>query len=256
MIWFTCKKCGKTHGRADSSAGMLVFCDCGNGNTVPWESTAPEPSSPPVVVLPKVPDLSPIQFDPVNTPAVPSSGAPKPVTTYPTNNPLPVEDDERPNRRGRTEKRDPDFCFNHQRRPKVNACSECEESFCASCLVKFQGDLLCAPCKNFLARRQELPAATSTMATASLAISLIAGPLMMCLLIMSPGNNSMRVLSLLSLLPQVIALGLGIWVLREAESEKKGGGQWVALTGVTTASLTCLMMLLLQLYANRIASPA
>src|SRR5262249_16114600 len=46
MIWFSCKQCGKVHGRAENSAGTLVFCDCGQGNTVPWESTAAEPEEP------------------------------------------------------------------------------------------------------------------------------------------------------------------------------------------------------------------
>ena len=46
MIWFTCKKCGKTHNRPDTAAGTMIFCACGNGNTVPWESTASEPATP------------------------------------------------------------------------------------------------------------------------------------------------------------------------------------------------------------------
>ena len=46
MIWFTCKQCGKTHGRPENSVGSLVFCECGAGNTVPWESTVAEPEQP------------------------------------------------------------------------------------------------------------------------------------------------------------------------------------------------------------------
>jgi hypothetical protein len=61
----------------------------------------------------------------------------------------------------------------------------------------------------------------------------------------------MRIASLLSLLPQLLALGLGIWALRDAERERKGGGQWVAVTGVTTAALTCLMVVLLNLMTTR-----
>jgi hypothetical protein len=256
MIWFLCKKCNKAHGRADSSAGTMIFCECGQGNTVPWESTTSELASPPMVDVPKVPDLAPIQFDPVKgTPAPPSDPSKRPTSYPPTSSsPPPIEDEERPYRRGRTEKRDPDFCFNHQRRPRVEACADCEENFCTDCLVKFQGSLLCGPCKNFRARREELPPASSAMASASLIISLIAGPLMMCLLINSPSNNPIRVLSLLSLLPQLLALALGLWALREAEKERKGGGQWMAITGVATSSMTCVLMLLLQVYANKIAA--
>ena len=256
MIWFNCKKCGKTQGRPESSAGTMIFCACGHGNTVPWESSASEPAAPPVAVeVPRGPMLDPIQFDPVASTGGPAAPpAAKKSSTYPTSPiPPPIEDEERPYRRGRSEKRDPDYCFNHQRRPRVEACAECEEGFCSDCLVKYQGSLLCAPCKNFRARREELPPSTSSMASASLIISLIAGPLMMCLLIAKPGDSSMRVLAYLSLLPQLLALALGVWSLREAEKERKGGGQWVAIAGIATASLACIMMLLLQYFANQLS---
>ena len=255
MIWFNCSKCQKTHSRADNSAGTMIFCDCGQGVTVPWESTSVPPVAPPMATeAPKVPELAPIQFEPGKSTGGPSPSSPPKASSYPGNysSPPPIDDEPR-YRRGRTEKRDPDFCFNHQRRPKVEVCADCEEGFCRDCLVQFQGALLCGPCKNFRARRAELPPASSTMASASLVITLIAGPLMMCLLIAKPDSNSMRVLSFLSLLPQLLALGLGVWALREAEAEKKGGGQWVAVTGIATAALTCLMMLLMNLFASRIA---
>jgi hypothetical protein len=54
------------------------------------------------------------------------------------------------------------------------------------------------------------------------------------------------------LLPQLLAMGLGIWALREAEVERKGGGQWVAITGISTALLTCVMMLVMTQLANRL----
>ena len=74
MIWFQCKKCGKTHSRPDSSAGTMIFCNSGHGNTIPWESTATEPAAPaPVVSVPKGPLLEPIQFDPSAVPATEST---------------------------------------------------------------------------------------------------------------------------------------------------------------------------------------
>ena len=252
MIWFACKKCNKTHNRPETSAGTMIFCDCGLGLTVPWESSAAPPAvSPPTVVTPKVPDLAPIQFDPVTIEG-PASSAASSSNSRPA---LPAreDDEERSYRRGRTEKRDPEFCFNHQRRPKVDACAECGEVFCSDCLVRLQGALLCGPCKNFRARRQELPPAASSVATASLVISLIAGPLMMCLLLASSSDNSaMRVLSYLSLLLQVLALGLGLWALHDAQKVGKAGGQWVAVTGVAASALTCVLMVLLNLFANRL----
>src|SRR5437588_8008736 len=106
MIWFTCKKCGKTHGRAENSAGSMIFCDCGHGSLVPWESTAPEPAAAPVAGVPKVPDLAPLQFDPVQMPLPPGVPPSKPASAYPASTtPAALEEDERPYRRGRTEKR-------------------------------------------------------------------------------------------------------------------------------------------------------
>ena len=261
MIWFTCKKCNKSHGRPETSAGTMIFCECGQGNTVPWESTASGPVAAPVAVpVPKGPDLEPIQFDPPPPAPLPPGASPpppakKPGSTYPSSKPPPIDDeDDRSYRRGRTEKRDPDYCFNHQRRPRVEVCADCEENFCADCLVKFQGVNLCAACKNFRARREEAPPATPTIATASLIISLIAGPLMMCLLIAKPGDTAMRVLSYLSLLPQLLALGLGGWSLYEAEKERRSGGQWAAITGVVLSALACVMMLLMQAFASHLAT--
>src|SRR5262249_4493976 len=46
MIHFACKTCGKLFERPDAAAGTLVFCDCGTGNRVPWESTATAPAIP------------------------------------------------------------------------------------------------------------------------------------------------------------------------------------------------------------------
>jgi hypothetical protein len=248
MIWFNCKKCGKVHGRADASAGTMIFCDCGNGNTVPWESTAAEPLTPAVVQAPKVPDLAPIQFEPVLAPATPAAANAPSYPTYPS---APPPAEERPARRSRGERRDPEFCFNHQRVPKVQDCADCKENFCADCLVKFQDAMLCGACKNFRVRRQELLPAASTMAVASLIIALMLGPLTMCLLIGKPESDMMRVICWLFLLPQVLAVGLGAWALWDAEKECKGGGQWVAVTGIATAGMTCVLMLLLQVFANR-----
>ena len=254
MIWFTCKNCSKTHSRPENSAGTMIFCDCGHGNTVPWESTtAPPAAAPALTAAPKVPDLAPILFDPASVPTTPGHTPPPKPSAYPVKSPPPIEDD-RPTRRGRTEKRDPDFCFNHQRRPKTASCADCTEGFCADCVVKYQGASLCGPCKNFRTRRAELPPAASAMASASLIIALIAGPLFMCLLLNSPRSDPMRILSWLSLLPQLLAIGLGVWALRDAEMERKGGGQWVAVTGIATAILTCLVMFLMNLFANRMVA--
>lgn len=239
MIWFTCKQCGKVHGRPENTVGTLVFCTCGQGNTVPWESTTAEPveqTIPPPVELPKVPELSPLTFEPTVV------GSPTGPSTYR------IEEEE-PVRRTRGDKRDPGYCFNHQHVPKEGACADCEEGFCRDCLVNFQGVPLCGPCKNFRIRAHEAPPATSTLATASVAIALLTGvPLAFCLL---PWGQT--VLSLLALLPQLVALGLGVRALQQSEKEGRYGSQAWAVTGVAAASLTCLLTLLVTFYASRSA---
>jgi hypothetical protein len=231
MIWFACKQCGKTHGRPESSAGALVFCECGNGNLVPWESTVPEPATQPVE-LPAGPDLEPVTFQPE-----PQEPTPAPAAS------------ERP-RRGRIEKRDPERCFNHQSVPRTGVCDDCDEAFCADCLTTLQEATLCGPCKNFRARRMELPPLNSSLATASLVLALLSGPLAMCLLgwIHSPG---VRWLAYLALMPELIALALGIWALRIAEQESKPGGQSLAITGVAMAALMFVLTILLNIYVAR-----
>lgn len=234
MIWFSCTQCGKTHGRPDTSAGTMIFCTCGQGNTVPWESTASEPAAAPVLVeLPAVPPLDPVTFDP--PPAGPPAEAPPPL-------PLPEEDDA-PRRRRRGERRDPDFCFNHQHVPRVGTCADCGEAFCADCLVELQGSTLCGPCKNFRARRMELPPVSPTQASISLLLALIAGPLALCLIPYA------TVLSLLALVPLALAIGLGAWALRSSEKDTRVGGQSLAITGIATAAVMSLLTVLLLYHA-------
>jgi hypothetical protein len=231
MIWFSCGKCGKTHGRPENSAGSLVFCECGQGNRVPWESTAAEPPPQAPVVSPAVPvtpTLAPLTFDLPQVPPLPSSRA-----EYSSR------------RRGETH--DPNFCFNHPSTPKSAACEDCGEAFCASCLVALQGETLCGPCKNFRARGLELPPSSSTSATASLLIALLTGGAIgFCLLPI--GGNAIVVLSLLALVPQLLAVGLGIRALYLAQHEGRTGGQAVAVTGITAAVLTIVLTVLVDVY--------
>jgi hypothetical protein len=234
MIWFSCGKCGKTHGRPETSIGSLVFCECGQGNRVPWESTAAEPPPAPLPMAtagtPQVPTLAPITFD------APASGSAPPVS------------DGGRRRRGASERRDSNFCFNHSSTPKSAACEDCGESFCASCLVTLEGASLCGPCKNFRVRTLELPPSSSATATFSLVIALLTGSILGFCLLPWGGAPGIAILSLLTLLPQMLALGLGMRALYLCEQEPRFGGQALAITGVATAGLCIALTLLLNLY--------
>src|SRR5438132_8967068 len=152
MIWFACKQCGKTHGRPESSVGTTIFCECGQGNLVPWESTAPEPpriEAEPAAAAPPAPPPAPLPF--------PAPAAPRlePVTFEKSPPPsIPVA---RPRGRGARVRPDPNFCLQHPTTPSKSPCADCREGFCADCLVTFQGESLCGPCKNFRVRLLDAP---------------------------------------------------------------------------------------------------
>src|SRR5262245_18483999 len=121
VIWFSCK-CGKTHGRPETAIGATIFCECGQGVLVPWESTASEPAP--------VPDmLEPLKLETAEAAALPAV----PLRAEPVPKPP------RGRRRPRLGPRDPQFCFNHEETARQATCGDCGESFCSGCLVSFAG---------------------------------------------------------------------------------------------------------------------
>jgi hypothetical protein len=132
MIWYACKKCGKQHGRPESAAGTLVFCECGHGNRVPWSSTTAEP---------EVPEAEPVLLPrplPRRRPAVP----------LPADEPPPRTPElARPRRRvPEFRKVNPAYCFNHDETPSEKTCADCQVAFCAACVVELNGQAVCGPC--------------------------------------------------------------------------------------------------------------
>ncbi len=142
MIWFTCKKCGKKHGRADNLSGTLVFCDCGQGNPVPWQSNTTAPETPP---------------EPPRRPAPPPRPPPRRAPDDdddwdnrrrpPGPMPLPLDDASAGDllRRRRAQvfhRRRSGFCFNHDDIATDQTCAECKEYFCPNCVVELQGKTL------------------------------------------------------------------------------------------------------------------
>jgi hypothetical protein len=224
MIWFSCKQCGKTHGRPESSAGSMVFCDCGHGNLVPWESTAAEPAP--------LPEPPPTPLPPVARPA-------------PT---LPERD--RPDRAGSPRSRrraryapDPTFCLNHENTPSQKTCADCGESFCNDCTVVFQGITLCGPCKNHRIRAFQKPPRLSSMAVISMLLAVTSGPMGLCLLWISSVVGSLFICF------QVAALILGVLALRATERDPRISGRSLALTGILTAGLCAILTIVMAVFA-------
>jgi hypothetical protein len=226
MIWFACKDCGKRHQRPEEAAGTLVFCSCGAGNRVPWDSTLPAPERPEEEPVPAAPTGATDDED---------------------------EDDRGPLRRRRAEPRhrDPAYCFNHQDVASVKICDDCHEAFCAGCVVTLQGRTLCGPCKNFRLRTLQRPLQLSSLAVISLVVGLVSGPPGLCLMggLFSPegGAGLAAFGGLLGIAGPLVALVLGLKAVWDINRNPKLGGRGLAVTGMGVAAaglLWCLAMLL------------
>jgi hypothetical protein len=254
MIWFNCKKCNKPHSRPDSQAGTMIFCDCGQGLTIPWESTA-LPARPTAETVPTHVDDDDDEEDlpeaiPVPRPrAVPipvaddDQPARRPSQTLP---PTPPTGDSLPQKKRRTIKRtNPAYCFNHEEAASETVCDDCKLSFCNACVVDFQGYTLCSPCKNFRLRDRAVPTRVSPWAVVALVAGFASGPVGFCISALpltlhlqahgSPGLTVAAVL--LALVPAALACWLGIRALRQLDREPLLSGRGLAMTGTLAGVL-------------------
>lgn len=228
MIWFACKQCGKRHGRAEHLAGTLVFCDCGQGNRVPWSSTVDEPE--PEEALPAVPSPSPRIPRP---PLDPDRPAPEILRS----------------RRSRQRRRpNPAYCLNHEETPKEAVCAACHGSFCAACVVALQDQTLCGPCKNFRLGGLSRPARLSPLAFVAFVLALICTLVCLILCFMAIGFAVRLEAGLAGAIPCcAIALLFSVGelvisgaALRQLDRQPALGGRGLAMTGAT-AGLTGLV---------------
>jgi hypothetical protein len=221
MIWFNCARCGKRHGRPESAIGSVIFCVCGHGNRVPWESTAPEP-------------------DPAEEPAV-LPVQPPPLGAVPVGEEVlpPV----RSLRRDRGSRRDPDHCFNHGDVRSELACAACEERFCARCVVQVKGETLCGPCKNYYFRTLGKPPRISGLALSAVLVALISAGLMLFLVsVLAASGANPLILLALACLPQLFAILLAALALHVIAADPRIGGQSLAITALV-AGLTSSVVL-------------
>lgn len=244
MIWFACKQCGKPHCRPENSAGTLVFCECGQGNTIPWESTlaedaVPRTAPPPmpeakVVPVPSLAPAVPPRPEPkvVIVPPTPLEPAPMAVVLSPVAPVVPT--------------RIPNACFNHEGVPFQAECGDCTEKFCRDCLVYVQGKPLCGPCKNHRVRAMHRPLPRPAWAVWSAVLALCTGPLVFCLYPFGTWAG------LLSLLPQLFAFGLGLAALSQVLKDAKKTGLSLALTGVVASGLGLFWTAFVCLFASRL----
>jgi hypothetical protein len=249
MIWFECKKCHKKHGKADNLAGTLVFCECGQGNRVPWSSTIPEPP-------PELPKES------QRKPRWPDEDAPGPRWSRPRDpesddqdQPAqPREPDDLPLRRKQVRLRRvrPGFCFHHEEDASETNCEECRIPFCSRCVVPLQGRTLCGPCKNFRIAALGRPARIPPLAPIALLVGLVSGPVCLVLTFLAlgqqigAGNTGGAVmLCLLSLCVSVTGLVLGGKTLRQIERLPQARGASLGICAATTSAVSALWSLTL-----------
>lgn len=216
MIWFACSNCGKPEKRPEGSAGTLVFCVCGHGNRVPWESTIPAPEEP-------------------EEPAPP----PRPRRRA-WSEPLPP--------------RDPAWCLNHEDIASEHACADCREHFCARCVVILGNRTLCGPCKNYRLSRANRPAGFSGLAVTALILGLVTGPFTFCLTFIAlPAREENPILSAVvgavGVLAALLAVVLGLAGVRETEQRQRRSGHTLALIGMAMAVMSLAWSAVLVLLA-------
>lgn len=213
MIWFACKQCGKRHGRGEDQAGTLIFCECGQGNRVPWSSTAAEPES--EETLPTAPQR------------------PRPNEDQPPAELL------RPRRSRDRRQPDPGYCLNHNDAPKHAVCDACRCSFCSACVVELQGRTLCGPCKNFRLGALSRPLRLLPLAIVSFVLALICTLVSLILCFIAIGLTMKLESGLAAALPccavalffavgELIVSGLA---LRQMDRQPALGGRGLAMTG-------------------------
>jgi hypothetical protein len=218
MIRFVCKHCGKDHLRPAETAGTLVFCECGQGNRVPW--AAGEEPAVPLLPVPEEPaEAWPPRAQPVRRP------------------------DELP--------RDPGRCLNHPDAPSAAACDECGEPFCAACVVGLQGRTLCGPCKNFYLRSLQQPPHASGLAIGALVLSLASGPIAFILMSALAGMRAPAALCLLGLLPEGVAVLLGAVALRNIEANPRVSGRSLAITAMVVGLAGSVLLAALTVVVRR-----
>ncbi|NBO91647.1 MAG: hypothetical protein EBV06_04940 [Planctomycetia bacterium] len=230
MIWFLCKTCGKKQSRPESESGTLLFCSCGASVRVPFSSTT-LPDQPTAdsgqVDMPAPLPLRPVPLDIPD--ALPADSTPPP----------PSPDPPRPRR---YRKKNDRYCWNHTDDFSAGRCSACELMFCAGCLVKLRGKLLCGACKNFRVSGVGKPARRLPLAVTALVASLVAAPVGLTLSLVGAGLffgigtiGVMILLTVLALLTTGVSLAVSIAALRKLEGQSRLSGRAIAAAAVSVS---------------------
>lgn len=235
MICFACQNCGKRQSRPEREADTLIFCNCGTSNRVPWEGSGLD-----------------------TPPATPGAESPAPASSLPESEEFPLipfadgKEKAFPARTARPTigRHDPAFCLNHQETAKQQTCADCEEGFCEDCIVIWQGQVLCGPCKNFRIRQSERPADLSLMALSS-AILAFAGGIVGFFVAAVAVQAGAPAVGFLSVTPEAAALVLGLTAIRRIENDRFVKGRPLAMIGIVAALVGAIMLCLITIIVDR-----
>lgn len=243
MIRFTCKACGKRHRRSDEEAGTLVFCDCGQGNRVPWEA-ADEPDE----AVPTAEEPQPRRARDAEETGAPQR--PRRPRMAPADREEPRS---RPGRRAAVVLPAPGHCLNHPDEAAGQTCADCGEAFCPGCVVIFQDQVLCGPCKNLRVRRRDRTMPMSALAIVALLLGVLGSPVLFCVtfspLGMDASDEARAAWALAGVVLPVVTLFVSVLAVRQVERPPGARGRGMALTGLAfavvgllwSASLAALM---------------
>jgi hypothetical protein len=222
MISFACRQCGKRFDRPDSAAGTLIFCACGIGNSVPYESSLPP-------------------LEPERVPSFPAN--PPPSQSYPPPR-FPDEPLGRPYGSS-PPPRDRGVCFNHPETPSDRFCADCNEPFCGDCTTEIEGKPRCGPCKNFRLRTGQRPPSVSAAALLSPLLSFPAALFSVFVILVAGGTKSIEAVifwTTATIVPQIIAMVLAGRGLQVVETDPRYGGHSLALTGLVSAVVFSVLL--------------
>jgi len=249
MIAFPCKQCGKRFDRPESTAGSVVFCECGAYNQVPWEATLP-PLGQPTSSEPPTPARPPTSRW---QEAVPP---PPPVPSWERSDPYAEP------RSLAAQSVDPAYCFVHTAAPTVHTCTDCGLPFCGDCCVMLKAKPFCGPCKNYVVRVLQRPPQLAAMALLAPLLSIVVGGIWMFVMLIAitissaGGGNGTGVVitAMMGLVPQAAAALMAGSALRRIEDDPDVSGRALAITGLVAAlvcSVLVFEMMLLGLRASR-----
>jgi hypothetical protein len=139
-------------------------------------------------------------------------------------------------------------CLNHHAISSEHTCASCGERFCSACVVTFQNQILCGPCKNFCVRGVNRPARVSVLAHLGLILGLLGLPIGIVIPFLgtfyfltgqAPSAVAGATLGIGLLLP-VAGLVLSWRALRALAIKSHLAGRVLALTGLVAASVSAL----------------